>query len=478
MINKYLQKDIYHFFGIFALAIIFIYLLPNILAFVFFGYILISFWNSKKNGFWFALIFLFIDPPGDLFPSDYNYGLPFIPILNLRFQEVFCYVALIKSIKNRNKFYSIYSREFVILLFTMGIIFLYSFLIEKSLYSSIISLKWVFVWTYIYSISILMNDIKEWVLFFRFMFILTFVALGSQILYLILGHPPSYLLGTNFSPMMDYGEKALLQFDTSAINQIEVRPIGCSYIVLTALIGSMFFLQLKTSPFKRNYLLIVMILCYLSIILTATRGWFIAFSAALIIYMIRYNLLKSIYKIGAVIVILIPILLKINVFKLQIEGAFNRLMSIGNVAKGDISAGGSNARGEYSEILFNLWRESPIFGYGFTEFYKENGNGHAGHANLLFHVGIVGMFAFIIFWYKLFYLPIRMNNVLNQKNPYKNSLFTFSIFFITLFILHSTSGQQWGFYLNFGMGTFGQIFYYCYSSFFINEAIKNENYIS
>lgn len=475
---EYTAKDIYHFLVLYFFAIVTVYLLPNLVAYAYFACLIVAFWNSKKNAFWFVLIFFLVDPPGDFFPSDYNYGLPFIYGVNLRFQEVFTYVAFLKVLKSKNKFYSVYKREFMILLAVMAILFVYTFLLEHSVRSVIVSLKWVFVWSLIFSVPSLINRISEWIFFFRMCFIISFIALGFQLLYLMLGHPPAYLLGTNFSPMMNYGDYALLELDISNYSETEARPISCSYIVLTAFIGSMFFLQMKKNPFRKTYLYLVMLVCFISIFLTATRGWFIGFSLVLIIYLLKFNLIGNLLKTGAIIILLLPVLFKLNVFEKQVEGSFKRLLSIESVVKGDISAKGSNSRGDYSIQLIKLWKESPVFGFGFTDYFKANGNGHAGHANLLFHVGILGILAFIIFWYKLYTLPFKIDKLLSQQNPYKGAIITLNYYFIILFVLHSTSGQQFGFYINIGMGIFVQAFIYSFSSFFINEALKEERQIS
>ena len=153
------------------------------------------------------------------------------------------------------------------------------------------------------------------------------------------------------------------------------------------------------------------------------------------------------------------------------------MSTIESVAQGDLSAGGTNARNDYSEILVNHWKDSPFLGWGFSDFYKENGNGHAGLANLLFGVGIIGFLVFIYFWYKLFFTPLVKDRMLSMGNPYKGALVVFSLGFLIFFILNATSGQQFGLYMGFGAGIFSQTFFYSYSSCFIISGLNAEREI-
>lgn len=442
---------------------------------MYFGILLLLFWRSEKNAFWFILVYFMLDPPGGLFPPDINYGLPFIKGLNLRFMELFTYVAFFKALKQKSRFNSMFYKPYQLLLLLTILLILYTLFLNTSVLSIIITLKWLFVWSLIYSISKLIYTYDEWLFLFRMAFIIVFIGFLSQLLHLALGHQPAYLLGTNFSPLMDYGDVVLDYMNPDEYNLKAARPVSCISIMQLALVGAMFFLQYKKEQFPKVYLYLVIILSYLSILLTATRGWFIAFSVVIFLY---FALIQKIKRIAAIIilaVVLIPLLLEVPIIKKQFQGSFKRLSTIESISKGDLSAGGTNARDEYSRDLINLWKESPLLGWGFTDIFKKYGNGHAGLANLLFSVGILGYIIFIYFWYKLFFTPILANYRISVLSPYKGSLVVFSLAFLIFFILHSTSGQQFGIDLGFGPGIFSQTLYYCYSSFFIIKALNNNN---
>jgi hypothetical protein len=119
-------------------------------------------------------------------------------------------------------------------------------------------------------------------------FIIVFIAFLSQLLQLALGYSPSYLLGTNFSPMMDYGqgEFVLSKMNSAAYDITEARPISSSSIILIALVGAMFFQQYKSNIFPKIYLSLVILISYISILLTATRGWVIAFTFVIFLYFV------------------------------------------------------------------------------------------------------------------------------------------------------------------------------------------------
>jgi O-antigen ligase len=473
--NKYTSLDIIYLFVLYVIAVVVVYKLPDIAAFAYFGLLLVLFWQSRKNAFWFLLIFFMVDPPGGLFPYDYNYGLPFIKGVNLRFQEVFIYVAFLKVIiKKRPPIRSVYLKAFKVLSIYLIALLIYTLALDLSISSMFITLKWLFVWSLIYSIPKLVNTFDDWVFFFRGIFIIVFIVFFSQILFLIIGQSPAYLLGTNFQPLMDHGVVDLQNFDPENYNIMEARPIGSSYIVFTGLIGALFFIKVKASYFSTWYLHLIVIVSYLSIIITATRGWFIAFSIALILFFVINYRMKRVASVIITVILVIPLVLSIPVVNKQLSGAFKRFSTIKAVTQGDVTAKGTSSRGNYSIALYELWKQNPIMGWGFSSVYKNNENTHAGLANLLLNVGIVGYLVFIYFWYKLFSVPLQTNLRLSMRNKFKGSLIAFGLGFIILFILNATSGQQFGFYLGFDMVVFGQIYFYCYSSFFIFHALKEE----
>ena len=415
-----------------------------------------------------------LDPPGNLFPQDFNYGLPFISGVNLRFIEVFIYVAFIKAIKQKTKFQTVFLKSYQLLFMLIVLLLLYTALLNTSFISILITIKWLFVWSLVYSIPKLLDQFDDWIFLFRIAFIIVFIGFSTQLLHLALGHPPSYLLGTDFNPMTIYDDFQLEQLDPDNYNAQEARPISSSAIMQMAFIGAMFFLKFKKNLFRNNYLLLVIIISYLSILLTATRGWFISFSIVVLLYFAIVQ--KSRKTISAIILVLIlvPLLLKIPVLSKQFQGSLKRISTVESILKGDVSAGGTSSRDEYSKVLIKYWSKRPVLGWGFTDFYKDNGNGHAGLANLLFSVGIIGYLVFIYFWYKLFFIPIQTIKRLSVANPFKRSLIVLSLGFLTFFILHSTSGQLFGFYLGFGSGILSQTLFYSYCSFFIIQALKAE----
>jgi hypothetical protein len=415
-----------------------------------------------------------IDPPGGIFPQDFNYGLPFIKGINVRFIEVFIYVAFLKALKQKNKFHSVFIRSYQLLLILTVLLLLFTFLLDSSVLSLVIVVKWLFVWSLLYSIPKLISSFDEWIFLFRMAFIIVFIAFVSQLFHMALGYAPAVLLGTNYDPIMIYGEvRANFTPVKSVLN--EVRPISSSYIILMAFVGAMFFLKYKRKCFPQIYLYLVIIISYLSILITATRGWFIAFSLVIFIYFAFIQKIKKIAAISIIVTILIPSLLSVPIIRKQLLGSFKRLSTIESVAQGDLSAGGTNARDTYSIDLLKKWEESPVLGWGFSEYFKNYGNGHAGLANMLFSVGIIGYLVFIYFWYKLFFTPVTVNKRISFVNPFKGSLTVFSLAFLILLILHATSGQQFGIYLSFGGEIFSQTLFYCYSSFFITMALNADH---
>jgi hypothetical protein len=473
--SKYTLKDILLFFALYILAIISVYYMPKALTFIYFAILLVLFWRSEKNAFWFLLFYFMLDPPADLFPTDYNYGLPFIKGVNVRFLELFTYVAFLKALRKKTRFISLYNKSYRLLIILTAVLIIYTLFLDTSVLSLLISVKTILVWSLIYSTAMLIDTFDEWVFFFRICFIIVFIGFLSQILFLVLGHSPSYLLGTDFQPMMIYGKRVVASLNPSEYDVKVARPVSCISIMLIALIGSLFFLKLKKEFFLKKYLYTVIIVAYMSIIITATRGWFIAFSFVLILYVAFMQKFRRTASIAIIVFLMMLLILSIPIVQKQFKGAFKRLSSIEAIAEGDITAGGTSARGDYSVKLFDLCKQHLLLGWGFSDFFKKNGQPHAGIVNILFSVGIVGYLVFIFFWYQLVSIPLRVNKLISPSNPFKGALSVLPLCFLIYFILNATSAQQFGVYLGFGPGIFSQSFYFCFSSFFISMALSTEN---
>ncbi|MBN2350329.1 MAG: O-antigen ligase family protein [Bacteroidales bacterium] len=474
------NKEIVEALVLFFLGILFVYKLPNILADAYFLGILIAFYRSKNDVFWFALLLLFTDAPGALLPNgDLNYGLPMLtsPAF-ISFQEIFIMLALMKALrKKRRSVFLMYKKIYLLLFFYFLVLLLFSFLIGVSLKDLFKAVKWFLPWSLLYTVPVLIKKQEDWIRFFKLIFAFVFLAFGSQILHLYLGHPPAWLLGTNFQPSSGATDFnfVIKTLDPENYEQNAARPISSSGVMFTGLVGAMFFLLDKQRFFKKNYLYTILFVAIFSIILTATRGWIVAFGLATVFYFIFVvKDMKLFLRIIFPIILMFLLILIFPVIHKQLIGVQKRVSTLEAVTEGDFSAQGTNARVDYSLDLLEVWKGSPIFGWGFTGTFRQNMNGHAGHANLLMNVGIIGFLFFMMWWYELFSKPVSISRKLSIRNPYRRSLPVFTIGFLIFFIIHSTSGQQFTYIIGaYGM-SFTQIYFYNYSDFFMRNALREE----
>jgi hypothetical protein len=469
------RKEFYNLFVYYIIAIITVYVVPNIVSYVFFTLLLFLFYRSNNNYFWFVLIFVLTDPPGGFFPGgDLNYGLPMFRFpAYVTFQELFIYVAFIKALSNGRHYTFIYKKPVVLLSVYLIFLFAFTFLIGTSTYTLLKTIKWLLPWSLLYSIPRLINKKEEWDNFFSLLFPFVIIGLVAQIVQLLIGQPVANIFGTNFEPVSGEVSRSLGQFDISQYDVSVARPLSSPYVNLICYIGSMFFLSSSKKVFSEKYLYMILIFAYFSILLTATRGWILAYSFVLIIYSVLINKRSRFFlRLGLPLILIGSIIYFSPIIQSQLIGVTNRMATLGLMVKGDITAGGTVKRiNEYTPALLNIFYKSPILGWGFSDVFWSNKNGHAGQANLLMNVGIVGFLLFIYFWFKLITVPYKINARLKRLNPYKNSLLVLIIGFLIFFILHNTSGQQFQYLIGSYGSSFGQIIFYGLSDFCLRNAL-------
>jgi hypothetical protein len=393
------------------------------------------------------------------------------------FQELFIYTALIKVILQRKRQSAFIYKKPVNALILFGIfLFFITFFMGTSVRSIFESIKWTLSWTLLYSIPKLITTKEDWICFFRLIFPVTFIALAAQLFQLSTGQTPSSFLGADYLQVTADRLVNIPSIDPEIYLNSAGRPISCSSMLLINLITGLFFLTYKKPLFNRNYLTAVVTGSFASIILTGTRGWMIAFSIVLIIYFVFINRsYRVVSRIFLITILGVIIVLSSQMITNQLIGVTKRLSTVEAIARGDLTAEGTLARlDKYTPQLLKVWEGSPVVGWAFSDTFKENSNGHAGLANLLMQVGILGYLIFIYFWYQLINTPLRVNKYLSKSNPYKKSLLVFILAFVIFFVLHSSSGQQFGYSIGFLGGTFSQFYFYCFSSVFILDALNVE----
>ncbi len=478
----WLTRDIPKLLSLYAICIVCTYFLTDVLNQLFFLYLLYLFYKSKENYFWLAFIFFLADPPASLFPlNDYNYGLPMYNFLPgsgrlVYFQELFTITALFKIWRLNLKTPLVFLKPLTVLAAYFLILLTISFFLGVAPLKIFLTLRKVFSWGLLFAIIAFMKKQEDWINFFKIIFVLLIISVISQIFFIILGYPPAYALGTDFAPMMDYGQEAV---SISEYSKEDLRPISSPYLALIALMGAMFYSLYNRPIFNKNYLFFIIALSFFSILVTATRGWIVSYSFMIGLFMIigggkfkRYIQLPVVFILAGILVFNSPF----AVIKNQVDNALMRFGTVGKIAEGDLSAGGTLARlDEYSPKVMAKFYESPVYGWAFSDDYFSYTNSHVGNQSLLLNVGVIGFLLFLYFWISVCYKPIKIKQLIKFDNPYKLALIVIPVVFSGLFIIHSSSGQLFEYLINYYQVGMVQFILYAFANFCIIDSLALQN---
>lgn len=468
------SRELLGFLALYIIGIVTTYYLSSLLNQVFFLLIVYLFYKSEKDYFWFAYFLFLVDPPGGLFPmNDYNYGLAMYNLLPgtgrlIYFQELFILTGLYKALKlgRRPKF--VFKKSLILLILYLVPLFVFSFLYGMSAFRALSTIRNIIPWSLLFTFLALMPEQEDWARFFRIIFILVIISVGTQILAILISRTPAVLLGIDYQPVMDYG----FSYSSGTVNPSELRPISSPHISLLAMLGAMFFILHKDNKFNKTGLFFIILAAYFSILVTGTRGWILSYSLVIAIFIIlRGNNANWLFRYGIIVLLLGGLFLISPKIRDHLANSLRRTSTVEKVLEGDLSAGGTDARlASYSPKVLLKFSESPIIGLGFSNEYAKNANGHVGNQNLLMNVGIIGYILFLYFWFSLCYRPLVIRKSLLLINPYRKSLIIIPLVFMGYFIIHSTSGQLFQYAIGYYYSGVSQMLFFAFANFSIVTA--------
>jgi hypothetical protein len=448
-----LKNDIAKIAFLYILCIVVRYYFPHALGNLFFYALLVVFYKSKNNSFWIAFFFILFNPPGYLF-ADYSLSnsLPKLSLTGsvsaLYYHLVFI-VATFKAIRLK--------RIQINLFYKKGLFYLLIYLIFLMFFSIIYDGKitrifGIFLMTLplssFYFVPKLITSEHQYVNLFKIIFAFSFILFFAQVWDLITKIPIAAYFGetqfgtTSWGTEISEGDISLFLEETTRSSIYGVN------LSLISFIGGLYYLTLKKNYFNKNYLIILVATITLSFIMTGTRGWMITLFFILICFVyININKPVIFFKI-----IVLPLLIIFIAFFTSdmvehfVISGFERLETVVLIINGDNTADGTLSRiNERAPRVMKKFKESPIFGFGFTNTYRDYQDGHVGNHTMLLNAGIIGyilfMYLFIQFNYKLFYAYI----ITTKKNIYRLPILVFIISFFGMFILHSSSGMMFGY---------------------------------
>jgi len=445
--NKIWDKENTQLYLLFFACFISVYYLPVVITRVFFAVFILYVFATKKDYFWLVLFFILNDAPGRLFAAGgrdeimrlpiYTFGVGF----SMGFEELFALAYLAKVILLRKRLDFVFFKQFKWFFFSAAGVIVYSGMLGMDLNSLVATFRSMLPWSWVIIFPFFIRDKATLIKVCRLLFPIVFLALASQIY--------TYFTGTYLNSSFT---KDIVLVEDIAQGGEAIRSGSSAFILFFCILMGMFFLLADTPSFKRTYLIFLVFTGSLSILLTATRGWIIALVVLYlgIFLFISYRIFsrKLIQAVVLSFLLLIVLQFIFPVIGKQIDNSLSRLSTMGDLAKGDLTAGGTLGRmTERGPLVMNQFWRSPFFGWGFTATFFEHADGHVGNQSILLNVGILGYSILLLIYLAIFFEIWRWSTRPAVVAYYGISLRVFAIGMFGVFIIHSSSTQFWGYYM-------------------------------
>lgn len=414
---------------LYAFSIFVVYFLPPSTKYPYFLLLLFLAYRSKKDFWWISFFILLFAEIGGLFPQTARFAGAFqrLPVYNLGPIRVPLYdlvllMILLKAIRKK-PVKNIYSVNLLLILGYIIILYIISVFLGMSLSDHLISIRAIFNLSLFYSLPRLLRKEIDFGFLFGILFSAVFVMVALVTIEIFTGFRVGEISGENYK----FG-----------IYAKEIRLFYSPYLVLLDfIIAIYFYFKREESIFSKTFLTCIIILSYILIILSATRGWLLAFSTMLITTFIVFHRRRNkiiLYTLPLIIILLIGLSYSPRL-EYVLDNIFERLSTIGELWQGDPSAGGTLSRLTVrAPRMLKKVSENPITGFGFSnEFYKYSDN-HVGPVHQLLQMGIIGIFLYLLLFIEIF--KKNRSAVYYSKS---REHYAFLVGLIGLLIIHFTS---------------------------------------
>jgi len=431
--KKHVRKSIFWIVGIILLGSVMVYGLNSQLSRSFYFFIVLAYLLLSKDKVLTAAIFfvLLLYPIQLFYSSPYNWAIPITSSVGIRYYSVFIigyafkYLVSVKFktelIKDHFKpYYKVFVLYFLLLIL-IGFLFGYNKTAYYNLFRSVVVLSLFIVFTRI------MNE-KQMLQFNRIIFAFTIILA-------IVGIVEILLKGAILETLV-FGRTTRRHL----ISEEGIMRVGVGgRLMFYSIIIATYYLISGKGQFRKDYLWFIIVLSYVTIFNTASRGWIIASSFVIVIsvlYYIKNIILKPrVFIIGLAIIFVVTIFLP-ETIKQNLVYAYERVETLEEVAAGDMTGGGTIGRWtERGPRALTRFDESPIFGFGFSKVSAEYYDHHVGNHSLLITSGILGL---SIIWLTVISIVYYIFK-LESKSKYFKSFFVFGIAIMALMLIHSSN---------------------------------------
>ena len=417
---------------------IFTYIIPS-LKFLFFSILLIRFVYSKRDYLWLIFFFVYMQAPGSLFQKPFDNYVTITSTVGIAFTYIFILVAFIKykvffPSKNSLQEYKVAKPIFYYILFLI----LLSFIIGVDLRSLAFIFYVLCSCLFFYLIPYILNNRATVYKFISLLFFSTILLFIWQIHDIVFSKKifQYFLVGS---------DELLRQFGARG-NDFELNRVYYSASVSTlALFVSLFLLLKKEiNHFSRNYLLLIAVVSFLSMFLTATRGYILMYLFCLLAFMFLSRA-SSISFTFIVVFLIMIITFLFPIFSDQLSQVYDRLFTLRSIYEGDLTAGGTLTRvTERAPKVMEQYLKSPIFGLGYSKIGTIFNDDHVGNHTLLLQGGVVGF----VLWIFSFFASIKSISTRALKSSDKSKYFFTIAFLLSWWIAHSSSSAIFSYYLS------------------------------
>ncbi len=399
--------------------------------------LLVLYYRSDDEPMWLAFFLVTVD--GFMgFLGMYSVTLTLFPGLPaIEISQFYVMLTVVKALSGRFRqpvFYRKYMQVlgiYLVFLILWGLVMGLSS--ELNMYMRVLKTSIPFL--LIFSLPRLMPDLLAYKRFFAIVFIIVLSAFALQLFSLITGTYPAEAY-VSAGEEIDEGEA--------------FRTFYNAISTLIGLFGALLFLSVKgKTGFSSWFLLLVVFASFMMAFLSATRGWIIAFGFMTVMFalLIQTKDTKNIFRLAVVAAILILAGSRSDRIRDQVAYSRDRLGKIESIGSGDPTAEGTLHRLDVrGPNVMRIWKQSPLFGWGFSDTGFNSSDGHVGNQTLLMFSGLAGFIllnGFLLWFMYMMFMAYRRSP---RGAPYRKGYLVFIIFLAGWFIIHSTSSQQ--FYFN------------------------------
>ncbi len=431
-----ITKEIVKFLLVFVFTIIVVYRTNIAITNIYFILITAIAFKSEKDFFWVAFYILIYSYPGRLFygaDQALHYRLPLYKILSgisLGFNDIFPLALFLKVIIKKKT--NVMKNKWFIAFIALFFIYLVISITWGLSSNNFIKPMRNFIQLLIYFPIVYLIKRDDIQIFIYLISLIVVLGFCFTIFFYINGTSfGSFFSGQNLERHSWRHEiKEIESFEGSGVN----RYIDSLNILFTALTTSWYFLLSKSKMFNKNYLSIIIMASLFIIVLSGTRGWNIGFIMVIVFPIIFLKLKKNIiYRIMLSGIVLTIGIASYQPFRIQISNAFLRLATLEKVVQGDVSAGGTSSRVDEGQRYIDMTiKESPLFGFGFSDRAQKYYNSDTGMFTTFLEIGFFGLIILSIV--ALRYLAFLKS--ITRKNKYYG---VFVIGFLSMLFMHSTT---------------------------------------